>query len=421
MTGQSESAIETRLPGGWPRACLILLVLFAVSLETGIFAPQVFACLGGLMAIYCGLKRYLKPPGFQPVLIALGLALLAQTISAITSSWPLNSLSYVCRDYGMALTGFFVVIWLAREPRRLRFAFHALLIAAVLGGLYGLFQYFTGTDPLYGKTIRGPIREITRWDLYAPIGLLNTSLTYTGVQMTILLLALPVAWRARGRRALLLWSGIAIIMFSIYAPLKRSPLLGLAVGISVFFMQLGRKSALRFILASIVAVVLLVAIAPGFRARIETTLQMKTQSETDRVYLWQAARDMGSDYPLLGIGPGNWPKVRDEYLPEHDYFSVSHAHSDPMHLWATTGLAGSLSALAVFLMLVLGSVRDLRRNRKPSFERDLHLGMLLSLLGFATASLFQCFLLDGENALTLGYILGLGLASRELHMVSLRQ
>ncbi len=397
----------------WRNITTIYVSVFAASLETGIFLPQVVAGTGVILFLYSFWHQRLDRPLFHPVIYGVIAAMLVQLLSAILSDYPMHSLSTVARYYLLPLVGLISVLLLGRHPRVLKYGMQTILIAGVIASLYALFQHLTGLDPIYHQEIRGPINEIQVLDLYAPRGLLNTTLTFAGVQMMILLLWLPAAWNSRGKRARWIWIAMAIILMSLIILYKRSPWIGAFVGTSIFFISLGRKAAIRYLLIGIAAVIVFALVSEGFRTRVVNSIQLKTESEQDRIYLWQAAWDLGKDYPVLGIGPGNWPKFRDDYLPEHEYYSIAHAHSDPLHMWATTGLLGVVTVSVVLILLIWHGIKDLRRTKVVSFSRDIYRGMILAICGFFAASLFQCYLLDGEDALTLGFIIGLGLAARE--------
>ncbi|MDP8205426.1 MAG: O-antigen ligase family protein [Candidatus Electryonea clarkiae] len=384
---------------------------FAISLEAGIFFAQVFAAIGGLIALYTIKKHLIPIPKIHPAIYPLAAVFILQLISALFSDDPSRSTSMIFRYYALPFTGLLAVQHLCRNKKILKSGFSALLIAGVIGGLYGIFQTFSGIDPVYGQRLN-PIKEIADLQMYGATGFREMKMVYAAIQMMIFLFCIPIVWKSKGKQAVLRWIALIIILLSVVLLLKRSPWMGIGAGLFVFFLARSWKTALGFILSGIVIVSLLAIFSNDFRDQVDKTIHFKTNRETDRLYYWNAAWEMGKDHLLLGVGPGNWGRHVDDYLPERDWWSKSSAHSDPMQIWATTGLPGFIAWYSVLFLLFLQGIRDLKKWTEKTFFRDIYLGALISLAGFAVFSLTQCHLGDGKNGLTVGLILGLGLAAR---------
>jgi putative inorganic carbon (HCO3(-)) transporter len=70
----------------------------------------------------------------------------------------------------------------------------------------------------------------------------------------------------------------------------------------------------------------------------------------ERMAHWQAAWHMFLDYPLTGVGPGNFNARYGEYFVRAEFrFSQGHAHNYYLHALAETGLPGLLAYLALTL------------------------------------------------------------------------
>ncbi|HEB84710.1 MAG TPA: O-antigen ligase domain-containing protein, partial [Bacteroidetes bacterium] len=224
---------------------------------------------------------------------------------------------------------------------------------------------------------------------------------------------LPAVWRARGKM-LWYWPAWLLVMLSVLVSYQRSSWLGAAAGVALFFLSRDRRTARLGIGVGALLLVLVLTLSSSLRGRIIYTFQLQGKSQVERLYLWQAAWNMGLEHPLLGVGPGRWRAHVEAYLPEReDWDSRAHAHNDLAQLWATTGALGTLTILLVVWLLQKQGRKELTRWRTPSLPRDALLGGMVAIAAFAVAALFQCYLIDGEDAITLGFALGLALAGRE--------
>jgi len=119
---------------------------------------------------------------------------------------------------------------------------------------------------------------------------------------------------------------------------------------------------------------------------------------------WQAALDMLSDHPLLGVGIGNYVPVYPAYnLPGWED-PMGHAHNHYLNVAAETGLLG----LVAYLWFLLASLWN--GWRSVSLTREEWQGITLGILGvlgvFAVHSLFDNLYVHGMN-MHLAMLLGL--------------
>lgn len=393
------------------------LIGFAISLETGIFLSQVFAAFGGILVIYTFLKKNTIRSVEHGATFFLLLTIIAFLISAFSSADIIHSLLKIAKKFLLPLTGFFSVLILINTTRQRSVMLHALLISGGVGALIGLFQYFTGIDPIYGQYIPGPMRGTTI-PVYSAKGLLNMSLTYSGVQSSIFLFLLPFVWEKRGKKNIWYWIIILLLFVTSIFTLKRSPMIAIAFASMFFIFSKGKKAGLTAIIAGIILLLGLYAGSSAFRVRIDETIYMKTPAESDRLYLWKAAIDMGVDSPVCGVGIGHWSHHVHEYLPvDREFQSVAHPHSDPMFVWATTGIIGVIAISGLLFMLFQSGIKDLRRYKSPRNEWLIYSGGMFALLGFVVMSMFQCYMTDGENIFMLAVLMGFALNARNALLI----
>jgi O-antigen ligase len=290
----------------------------------------------------------------------------------------------------------------------------AFPFSVVAGALTGLVQHVTGVDPFYGQEIRGPVRG-SGIDIYIPKGLVNMTLTYGGMQVTLLLAMLPFVWRERGKGSKRFWVILLLTALSVYITYKRGPWLGAVAGTGLFLITRSRRTAVVVLVSGMILGGTLFAASSTFRSRVLDAVLMRTESEVQRVYLWDASVRMGADHPVLGVGPGGWSRLAPEYIRgDEDWVSMAHPHSDPLYLWSTTGALGLLAVLSVVAVFYSAGLRTLSSVDEQDMDYSLLQGGLLAAFGLLVMGIFQTYLTDGENMLTLGYIAGLALAAQRV-------
>ncbi|MFH0882941.1 MAG: O-antigen ligase family protein [bacterium] len=405
---------RTAIPFQAFRLAILWSVVYAASMFTGVFLAQITAILGFIIASIALAKGWSGRPLFHPAIYPLGFTIVVFLLSAILNSGWIASLMFLLRHYGIPLLGFLGAVLLMRSVKMRAKATSTIAIAGALSGVYGIFQHFTGLDPLYGQHL-SPL-SMYNLPTFLPVGLLDMALTYAGVQLSALLLILPVAWSARGKRARWLWISVAVMFLSIFFTFRRGPLLVSAGLIGLFMITRNRKVAINTIIAGIVLVAGVWFASPALRQAVGMLVEMKGVSAGQRVILWDAAFKMGSDHPVLGVGPGRWRVRLSDYIEDTTSTggrSFAHAHSDPMQLFATTGAAGVIAVASLQVMLLIVAYRDFRKHRTGGFDRDLYLGGILSNVGFVLASFGQCYMMDAENMLIYAAVLAMMLGARE--------
>lgn len=137
----------------------------------------------------------------------------------------------------------------------------------------------------------------------------------------------------------------------------------------------------------------------------------------ERLAHWQAALDMLSDHPLLGVGVGNYVPVYPAYALPGWQEPLGHAHNYYLHVAAEIGLLG----LSAYLLFVLASFWHVWRvlGGVSGHWRGMALGILGVLGAFAVHSFFDNLFVHGMNmhlAILLGVATVLG-RKREVSLV----
>ena len=248
----------------------------------------------------------------------------------------------------------------------------------------------------------------------------------TTVPLTFWLLGSSPRWR------LPLLGVIALIAAAIVLSLSRGTIVGLAAGLA--WMVLVDRRHVRLVLGGgLLALLVAVLVIRSDPSRFETALLYKQKvadyNVTTRYDAWTAAAELAVEKPLLGVGPGNYPAVYEQYYISPWRDPLGHAHNYYINMAAEAGLLG-LSALMIVLFLAFRTL--LHRYRAigwpemvhherlcatplpvtaetvlpAPFARALAIGLLGSLVMFCTHNLFDNLLVHGVG-IQIGILLGL--------------
>jgi O-antigen ligase len=155
------------------------------------------------------------------------------------------------------------------------------------------------------------------------------------------------------------------------------------------------------------------ALAMGLRAgpaRMLATLPTDV-SLGARHQAWAATLELWRTFPITGSGLGTFRDAFPLVQPATLDGTWWHAHSAPLELLATTGLAGPLLIAAGLAALVLRLMKVLRRGRR-SEDRAAGLAVLGALTAVGIHECFDFGLTLPANALTLAVLAGAACSAR---------
>ena len=188
----------------------------------------------------------------------------------------------------------------------------------------------------------------------------------------------------------------------------------LAFGCSLFIfgsLQIRHITKRRVLISGVFLLLLLGVVQADYTWQQGKTVQQVIQrieqsliqgEDVDRLELSEASIKMGNEYPLFGVGKGNFPLNSNRYLGEDNvnYISQYIPHSTILGTYAQQGIVG----VVIFLSLPIFLLFVMLRSRMAQN------GYMVPLL----AGLFvQSFTINVENTRFLWYLLGFLLASAE--------
>jgi O-antigen ligase len=349
----------------------------------------------------------------------VGIGAIALILSTVFSSCLQLSVWYVNFSFCYALLFYVLRNWL--EDRHL--SIYKLWVGfSVVGIVTGLINL--------GKTLYDAASGLSFWRNAFPLGHPNF---ISGYLLLVFPLTVTLSLSLRGWRRIITLAASMILLVDLYVTQSRGGLLGLFVLTLVFLgfwiAKSARKRKKRVIIASAIALITIISlvlsshraqqiIKLSFSSHQLPSLQLNIDGESeDRLFMAQAAFNMFTSHPWLGVGIGNMSRVYNLYRPIEVGAGASHVqqlHNTPLQILGELGIAG----LSVYILLIATILRlwlRLDRHLKDRKNRLLLYGVGGSLLAYAVSSLtdYQLENIGISSAIVLLLVLLIGLADRE--------
>jgi O-antigen ligase len=275
-----------------------------------------------------------------------------------------------------------------------RWFIFSLVTAALTNALIGIYQYFGGSGALH--LLISPTA-----DNFRAFGTFGQPNPFGGFMGLIAPLAITAAlgcgwhiwreWRAVGRLRTAAMLGLiyyavsaCIISAALIMSWSRGAWLGFGVSLAVIALALPRKAVVSLALAGAALLALGGLYASGrlpasIAARLSTItedifsvrdvrgvdINPENYAVIERLAHWQAAVDMATAHPWLGVGLGGYEIAYAEYRLINWKFPLGHAHNYYLNVLAETGIIG-LAAYVVFVTSLVWSSWRARQHPDPS-------------------------------------------------------
>ena len=312
----------------------------------------------------------------------------------------------------------------------------ALLAAATLQGIYGLYQFIFRIGPdwflIQGRFMRasGTFSQPNPYGAYLGLSLpVAFSLSLWGITQLLAKRTLATALWTTFYAAATLCIGMGLV-----ASWSRGGWLGAVGGIIVVLALFDRRTALLLGLGllGLVMTALLGTLNPSWipsaiSARLGDIpaylglidiLSLEVNDDNfaivERVAHWFAALRMWELAPWLGVGPGNYATAYASVALPRWNDALGHAHNIYLNVLGETGILG-FSAFLLFWSTLIGWLLQQRRKllQTDSWSRALTIGVLGVLTHLAIHSFFDNLFVQGmylHVALWLATVAAIGAA-----------
>lgn len=212
---------------------------------------------------------------------------------------------------------------------------------------------------------------------------------------------------------IILFSFVAIIMGgSILLSGSRGGIISFGVALFASAILFSAKRGYRKYAIFALCLCLLIA-GFGIKIGIDPTLKRfeQTQGLYDRLEITRTIFPMILDYPILGLGWGNFKYLYPRYIVDKDQVSDSgYAHNDWVEAGIETGFVGGIIIVAAFL-ICLYKMLHIWRKRRNLHALGIGAGVIAGMLAISIHSYFDFNMHIPANPLTLAAILGIGYAA----------
>lgn len=316
---------------------------------------------------------------------------------------------------------FGVLLWVVPTalPRRATpWLVVALLAAAALQGVYGLYQFIFRIGPewflIQGRFMRasGFFAQPNPYAAYLGLTL--------PVATSLSLWALGTLTKRRDLRHILLCAlsvvATAAIGAGLIASWSRGGWLGAATGVAVVLAFYNRRSALVLAIGTfaLLATIFVGALNPAWIPAailnrigslpayfgLVDVLALEVNDDNfaviERVAHWVAAVRMWELAPWLGIGPGNYAVAYPSVALPRWNDPLGHAHNIYLNVLGETGLFGLTAFLLLWVSLVAWLFQQVQRHREnASWQRAMTVGVLGVIAHLAIHSIFDNLFVQG--------------------------
>ena len=282
--------------------------------------------------------------------------------------------------FNKTLLVYFVACLLIDTRKKLEYGIYVLAGILLFYSLWANKVYLTGEFWLFGNNGR----------LGGPLGSNYFDENYLAM---LYVLATPVLYYIGVARESLLvryaiWIFIPLTWHALFLTSSRGGMLSLAVVCTyLFFRSFDNKASV----AMVVGLVLAVVFQGGLLlTRVDTTIeaterleQLPEQKLDPRLISWRVATEIMREYPLLGVGVGNFFHAFPKYSNTHPHV----AHNTYFQISADSGVFAGLIYLYLFAVRIptfkrsadINGTRDFPRGFSRDYIDDLLNSLLLGL------------------------------------------
>lgn len=336
--------------------------------------------------------NYLLHPLSLLVLLHLGWIL----ATTITSQIPWISLKFFLAKTWYVVVFFYLAGRMLRSERDFKIFFWVTIIPLCLTAVYAIVRH-------YGEGFS--FMAVNR----VVVPFYRNHVNYA----CLLVLMVPLTFRAFWwyRRWSFLWwvvlAALLILLVGIQLSFTRAAYVSVLIAAGGYFIiryRLVKPALLSAFLATVGGVFYMVhdntylQYAPNFERTIthkrfdrlvEATFEGEDISTMERVYRWVAGWNMVLDKPMMGFGPGNYPRFYKEYTVTRFRTYVSHnpdssgIHNYYLMTLIEQGLLGLLIFLGICTYVLLKGEGVYRQLQDPERRRTLMAFLLSALIIFS--------------------------------------
>ncbi|MCW7495438.1 O-antigen ligase family protein [Leptospira levettii] len=411
------------------------LALSIISCALSVSLSQLFLLLSFVFFLFLDEKPKLTSQIVKILFIFYLWQIVTVLYHFVSDGLDLTSIKHAFRDEMkdiFLVTAFLSVQGIKKEDRT--YLYKAFFIFSILIVVSGFISIFSMTrlsrliSDLYKTSSSWPYQHhygnIGKLNIYLPIGLMNTHLTFGGLLAFIFpgfVFRLYDSWYNKSSKTKITIDAVLLLLVSIVFLFNnaRSSLFGAFVsvlfGIYILIFidkDISKKVIKRtsFAMLSFLILLLIGYLSTNAVKRVVDPLfGGEKHTDSGRTFIWDSTFPLIEANPIFGIGSGNYQKeievsrkTKEKENRELAFFyevtQRGHAHNDYFHLTAVFGFPQ-----VVFYLVLFGSILyTLLSQNIPKQIRFMTYG----LVGFFFSGLLQCYFQDDEVLIVFYFLLG---------------
>lgn len=329
-----------------------LLILYALASCISIAVANVGLCLATVLAIARHLKEPVKVTLDKGLLRGIGIFLLAILISAIFAYKPIVAFERLWINLSRMIPLILASAFIKNREQLIKVLMVMGIFIFIADG-YAIWQGVYGNQRAKGfshaMSLAGYLVQMI--PLLLVVGLECKYISLSKRYYLIGVAAVScVALVYNGTRGAWIAVVVAMLMYSLMQ------------------IKYNKKITMVFFVVFI-CVGLLSANTPLIKNRVCSITDMTNQSNSERILLWNSSWKMFLDYPLVGVGAGNFGEVyKSRYiLPEAKEPGLGHAHNNFFQMLAEAGVIGVSAFIYMFGYIIVTMYRRYILNRQETW------------------------------------------------------
>lgn len=299
-----------------------------------------------------------------PFLIFLGVLVVTNIFTLNMEETAKNMFQYYINNF----EPFLLAIMFVRKREWLLKIAGLMVVSSVINNVYVIYQWFHMSEDV--SRAQGFFR------IMSTAGLLSMM-----VPVAVLLML-----NTQGKMKWIMFGAIIISAIGAVFNNSRGAWVAIVctVVVTTLLMVKSKLRALAALLVLAIGLSVVVCHVPVIYQRVQSITNITdNHSNMERLYLWRSAMNMGNDYPVAGVGSGNFGDIYHEkyILPEATRRDLGHAHNLFFQEFAEHGYPGGIAFVIWVAGTIAYCIRGWHKEKKTGYIFMLAIFMGLMING----------------------------------------
>ncbi|MBM3335734.1 O-antigen ligase family protein, partial [Candidatus Sumerlaeota bacterium] len=342
-----------------------------------------------------------------------------------------NATGHALAVFAAAVMAFTAGAYLARSRKRVRRVLKLLIALAILEAVYGLVENLTRHQHIFWIPVGGDFARGTFYNrnhfaatlsMFLPVMIgwfyFRAAAAKSRHERTHLLPA--TSWDILGTKHGLWLLAPAALVLAIIQSQSRGGFSSMILGVALMFAVGARRKTSRTI-AWLTIPLALALFVYGINSDYQAVLDrfgklVEKPAAEGRTTIWNDSLGIVRDYPVFGIGLGNFPRAYMQYASVSTLNYPYQAHNEWLEGLLTLGILGMVLVTCTFAAFLWKTFRQIRATG-PDYPWLLGCWCGLVALAFHSFGEFNLHIpsIAVTSALFAGVLLGVGPAHRSAH------